>query len=128
MNSGAHQTESSAGCVVIVGPTSDCREVLATALSSRGLTTLAVNRTSAGLRLIREHEPDVVVLDGETADADDRRIQAELEAQLEDRHTPLIILGRVRGQTLVPRQVLSKPYHFAPLIHTIQELAAAKAA
>jgi hypothetical protein len=24
----------------------------------------------------------------------------------------------------VPRQVLAKPYHFAPLIHTIEELAA----
>ncbi len=128
MNSGAHQTDRSCGCVVIVGPSGDCREVLSTALSSRGLTTHAVNRTSAGLRLIREHEPDVVVLDGETADADDGRIQAELEAQLQDRRTPLIVLGRLRGQTLIPRQVLAKPYHFAPLVHTIQELAAARAA
>ena len=41
----------------------------------------------------------------------------------------LIVLGRLAGeQKLLPRQILSKPYHFAPLIHTIQELAAGKAA
>ena len=114
--------------VVIVGPSADCREVLEAALGSRGLQTYAAGEARTGLKLICEHEPDVVVLDGETADADDVRIQAELEASLAHRGTPLIVLGRVRGQKLLPRQVLAKPYHFAPLVHTIEALAAAKAA
>ena len=116
-------------CVVLVAPSGDCREVLETALTHRGLATYAAGQTRTALRLIREHEPAVVVLDGETADAGDGGVQAELEAQLAAHHTPLIVLGRVRGeQKLLPREVLAKPYHFAPLVHTIQELAAARAA
>jgi DNA-binding NtrC family response regulator len=114
--------------VVIVGPSADCREVLETALVSRGLQTFAASEARTGLKLICEHEPDVVVLDGETEDADDGRIQAELEASLAHRGTPLIVLGRIGGKKLLPRQVLAKPYHFAPLVHTIEALAAAKAA
>jgi CheY-like chemotaxis protein len=127
-NSSSNTT--SPGCVVLVGPSGDSREVLAAALAQRGLATYAAGQARTALRLIREHEPDVVVLDGETVDAGDGGMQAELEAQLEARRTPLIVLGRLRGQPsiLVPRQVLAKPYHFAPLVHTIQELAAAKAA
>jgi DNA-binding response OmpR family regulator len=129
MKSGAAQLESlSPGCVVLVGPSGDSREVLTTALMQRGLATYSAGQARTALRLIREHEPDVVVLDGETTDASDSGIQAELEAQLAASQTPLIVLGRVRGQTLLPRQILAKPYHFAPLVHTIQELAAAKAA
>jgi DNA-binding response OmpR family regulator len=113
---------------VIVGSSGDCREVLTAALAQRGLATYAAGQTRTALRLIREHEPDVVVLDGETADVSDRDLLAALESQLEQQGTPLIVLGRVRGQTLLPRQVLAKPYHFGPLVHTIQELAAARAA
>ena len=116
---------SSPRCVIVVAPNGDTREVLETALTHRGLATYAAEQARTALRLIREHEPAVVVLDGETADAGDGRIQAELEAQLEASGTPLIVLGRVRGaQKLLPREVLAKPYHFAPLVHTIQELAA----
>lgn len=129
MNSGAGNGQSlQPGCVILVGPNGDSREVLSTALRRRGLETYAAGQARTALRLIEEHAPDVVVLDGETADAGDGGIQAALEAQLEARGTPLIVLGRVRGQTLLPREVLTKPYHFAPLVHTIQELAAAKAA
>jgi len=129
MKAGASSGDSSSSpCVVIVGPSADCREVLSAALAQRGLATYAAPAARTALRLIRDHEPDVVVLDGDSADANDGSIQAELEAQLAARHTPLIVLGRVRGQTLLPLQVLAKPYHFAPLVHTIQKLAAAKAA
>jgi DNA-binding response OmpR family regulator len=98
--------------------------VLKAALCSRGLTAFAAQEARAGLRLIRDHDPAVVVLDGETSGADDGALQAELQSQLVGRPTALIVLGRLRGQRLLPRQVVAKPYHFAPLIHTIEELAA----
>lgn len=129
MEAGTTHSPSSPGCVLLVAPSGDCREVLSTALAQRGLATYAAGQARTALRLIREHQPDVVVLDGETADAADGELQAELDAQLQTRGTPLIVLGRLAGeQKLLPRQILSKPYHFAPLIHTIQELAAGKAA
>lgn len=120
---------SSPRCVIVVAPGGDSREVLETALTHRGLATYAAGQARTALRLIREHEPDVVVLDAETSDAGDGGIQAELEAELAANHTPLIVLGRVHGpQKLLPHEVLAKPYHFAPLIHTIQELAKSRAA
>lgn len=115
---------ASAGCVVVVGPSADCCDVLKTALCRRGLTAFAAREAHAGLRLIRDHAPAVVVLDGETCGADDGLLQEELQSQLAGRQASLIVLGRLRGRGLLPRQVLAKPYHFAPLIHTIEELAA----
>ena len=117
-------SSSSRGCVVVVGPSADCCEVLKTALGSRGLAAFAAREASAGLRLIRDHDPAVVVLDGETVGADDGALQAELQSQLADNHVALIVLGRLRGQRLLPRHILAKPYHFGPLVHTIEELAA----
>lgn len=122
-----HARQRSRSRVVVVS-SADCREVLQAALGNRGLETYATSSARSGLRLIRQHEPDVVVFDGEATDADDRAVQSELEAQLAERGTPLILLGRVRGGKLLPRHVLAKPYHFAPLVHTIEALAAAKAA
>ena len=111
-------------CVVVVGPSHYCCEVLKTALSRRGMTAFASTEARSGLRLIREHHPAVVVLDGETKGASDSVIQEELCAQLQREKAALIVLGPTRGQKLLPQQVLSKPYHFAPLVHTIEALAA----
>ena len=37
----------------------------------------------------------------------------------------LIVLGKIRrGPVFTGGHVISKPYHFAPLIHTIEQLAA----
>lgn len=129
MNVGAKPSDATPSrCVVIVGTSADCREVLETALARRGLATFAAGEARTGLRLIREHAPEVVVLDGESRYADDEQVQAELESQLEGGRAALIVLGRVRGRTLLPQQIVAKPYHFAPLVHTIEKLAAARAA
>ena len=111
-------------CVVVVGPSHDCCEVLKTALSRRGMTAFASTEARSVLRLIREHHPAVVVLDGETKGASDGMLQEELCSQLQREKAALVVLGRLRGQKLLPQQVLSKPYHFAPLVHTIEALAA----
>lgn len=115
---------SSAGCVVVVGPSTDCCDVIETALCSRGLRAFSAPGARAGIMLIRDHDPAVVVLDGEGFGPDDGGLTAELQSQLAGRHTALIVLGRLGDKGLLPRQVVAKPYHFAPLIHTIEELAA----
>lgn len=114
--------------VVIVEPDSDCRQVLLGTLSRRGLATYAAKGAGDGLKLICQHDPDVIVLDGDASGADDVELQEQLDSQLQRGHARLIVLGTLRSRRIVPQQRVAKPYHFAPLIHTIEAMAAAKAA
>jgi hypothetical protein len=76
----------------------------------------------AGLALAREHQPRVIVVDDETGASAQHPLLAE-------RNTSLIILGRAqraeRGNSVPGTQLVAKPYHYAPLIHKIEQLAKA---
>jgi len=116
--------------VLVVDPSAENREVLRTVLHQRGLTIFEADEASSGLALAQEHHPDVVVLDLDADDATSDPLQSQWRQELDRDHSSLIVLGRLRtGSPLTGSRVLAKPYHFAPLVHTIQELAgAAKAA
>jgi DNA-binding response OmpR family regulator len=111
--------------VLIVEASADCREVLRTALSRRGIATLATAALGEALRLVREHEPSVVVLDLEADQAQDAQVLAELDRQLSRRHASVVLLGPAGAGAPASQCVVAKPYHFAPLIHTIEALAKA---
>ena len=53
----------SACSVLIVDRSQSTGEVLQTALERRGVRTLAVGRSEAGLELARRHHPELIVLD-----------------------------------------------------------------
>ena len=111
-------------CVLIVEPSADEREVLRTALARRGLRIFEAAEVEAGLALAREHHPRVIVLDDDAgSDAAERRFAAGGDASL-------IVLGRApRSAGSEPdspgTQIVAKPYHYAPLIHKIEQLAKA---
>jgi CheY-like chemotaxis protein len=110
--------------VLIVDSSADNREVLRTVLARRGLQILEAEAAAEGLALAREHHPDVVVLDleGQRADAD--AIREQFSEQSRGREQSVIILGKIRrGPVFAGGHVISKPYHFAPLVHTIEQLA-----
>jgi CheY-like chemotaxis protein len=111
--------------VLIVDSSAENREVLRTVLERRGLATLEANDVESGLELARQHHPDVIVLDAEA----DRDCGDELHGRLSDEATEhdsrLIVLGKIRRQpAFAGGHVIAKPYHYAPLIHTIERLAA----
>jgi two-component system cell cycle response regulator DivK len=109
--------------VLIVDPSAENREVLRTVLASRGLRILEADAAEPGLALAREHHPDVIVLDVETTSADAE--QCRLAAASPGHSAELIMLGKLRrGEQFAGGHVISKPYHFAPLVHTIERLAA----
>jgi CheY-like chemotaxis protein len=112
------------GQVLIVDGSEDTREVLRTALRMRGVQTLEASGARQGVELARQHHPRVIVLDMETDSANDERICHEYEAQSRDNHSCLLVLGRaVNYEQHVPRErIVAKPYHFAPLIRTIERL------
>jgi CheY-like chemotaxis protein len=111
--------------VLIVDSSADNREVLRTVLARRGMQILEAEAAEQGLALARQHHPDVVVLDLEAEQDDTAAIRDQFSEQTPGRQKSVIILGKIRrGPTFTGGHVISKPYHFAPLIHTIEQLAA----
>lgn len=110
--------------VLIVDGSEDTREVLCTALQLRGVQTLQATGAQQGMELARQHHPHVIVLDLESESADDQQVCDQYEAESRNHHSNLVVLGRVRhyGGSLPKDRIVSKPYHFAPLIRTIERL------
>ncbi len=116
--------------VLIVDPSADNREVLRTALTRRGLRTIEADAPEQGLVLARIHRPDVIVLDADATAADDSHTNEQFAAEASDDRSQLIVLGKIprhpalAASQLAAGHLVSKPYHFAPLVHTIERLAA----
>lgn len=111
--------------VLIVDPSADNREVLRTILSRRGLTIFEAEAAQAGLELARAHHPDVIVLDVELEPGGDDAVRQQFAIAASQQESRLIVLGKVRrGPVFAGGHVISKPYHFAPLVRTIERLAA----
>jgi len=109
--------------VLIVDHSAEAREVLRTVLERRGVNILEASRGEDGLEILRAQHPQVVVLDLELAPGQ----QASLEDAYEDesrRHdASLVMLGRVsRGASRGTPRVIAKPYHYGPLVRTIEQL------
>lgn len=112
--------------VVIVDESAECREVLHTLLESRGVSSIEVSGAREGLEIIRRLRPEVVVLDLDAEAADDEGVRDALESVAREQDTALVVLGESRRylDALPDGQVLAKPYHYAPLIRTIERLLA----
>ena len=111
--------------VLLIDSSEEEREVLRFALQRRGLRIFETDEAEAGLRLAKQHLPRVIVLDLEAAAADREDVQAQFDAASAEQRCSLVILGRTRRyDALPPEQVLAKPYHYAPLVQTIEQLAA----
>lgn len=110
--------------VLIVDSSAENREVLRTVLSRRGLQIFEAGGADHGLELAREHHPDVIVLDLESEQAELGQVEDQFGAEARQQQSALVILGKARRASAARTQVIAKPYHFAPLVHTIEQLAA----
>ena len=110
--------------VLIVDRSEDCREVLRTLLAARGIATIETCEARQGLALLNRHRPSVVVLDLDAEAADDELVRQQFADESQENDSVLVVLGRVRRTfpALPNGRVISKPYHFAPLIRTIEQL------
>src|SRR5205823_2142695 len=117
--------------VLIVDSSADNREVLRTVLARRGMQILEAEAADEGLAMAREHHPDVIVLDleserpNEAERPDAATMREQFVGAARGRDQSVIVLGKIRrGPVFTGGHVISKPYHFAPLVHTIERLAA----
>jgi CheY-like chemotaxis protein len=111
--------------VLLVDRSAENREVLRIALERRGIQILEADEPAAGLNLLRDRRPGVVVLDLEVAD-DEESTFGQFDAAAESTAGRLVILGSLGASQENDRapSFFAKPYHFAPLIHKIEELLA----
>ena len=111
--------------VLIVDESADSLDVLQTALERRGVYTLTTRRPVEGLALAKDFHPDLILLDLESVeDQSGNAMQRNYDEAAKRENAPLILVGRTKGETnsLEGPHVVSKPYHYAPLIRKIQEL------
>ena len=111
--------------VLIVDGSSDSREVLRAVLELRGWHIIEADGTVAGLEMADALHPDVILLDTDTQAADDAAVQASFDDASRRNNASLVVIGQARFNGVDSRhRIVPKPYHYAPLIRTIDELSA----
>ena len=86
---------NTARSVLIVDQSEDSREVLRTILRKRGVKTLEAREGHAGLKMARDHRPDVIVLDVDEVAAD-HSLYDEFAEQADHDQTSLVAIGTMR--------------------------------
>lgn len=122
--------ERRSASVLIVDRSEESRDVLRTILENRGVNILEAKQGAEGLELLRDQHPSVVVLDLEVDDVDSAGLRGAFEDESRRNQTSLVMLGRVNranrsdddGNSPADRHIIEKPYHYGPLIRTIELL------
>ena len=109
--------------VLIVDQSDDSRDVIRTVLERRGVGVHEAPGARPGLEILRQCHPDVVVLDLEADAADDDQVRAAYELEVAQGHAEIVILGNMRRSSEpIAKHLVSKPYHYGPLIRKIEQL------
>lgn len=126
----ATSSDRRSASVLIVDRSEETRDVLRTILETRGVSILEARQGAEGLEMLREQHPRVVVLDLEGDASDPSTLQDAFENESRRNETSLVLLGRIEGAIRsddvdkMPntRHIIEKPYHYGPLIRTIEQL------
>ncbi len=111
--------------VLIVDSSAENTEVLQTALMRRGVNTLTARHAIEGANLVRQHHPDLIILDLEVySNGNLKGTIPPFWAFWGQKNIPLLLLGTLRRNCPpVPgSEFVSKPYHYGPLIRKIEEM------
>lgn len=109
--------------VLLFDSSPDTSEVLRMVLERRGIRILEASELEDGLRIARSQQPDLIVLDTEDV-PQGAAIRAAFAEESRKSRAALLILGRVDARESLPDcgRVIAKPYHFGPLIRTIEQI------
>ncbi|MCH2114320.1 MAG: hypothetical protein MK171_05340 [Pirellulales bacterium] len=110
--------------VLIVDSSRESREILKTLLERQGAATLEAAGIRRATELAEQEQPDLIVLDEDSDTGPSDSEQPDLEFVASRSAIPIVVLGTAkRHKTRIPTvQLVSKPYHYGPLIHRIEEL------
>ncbi len=109
--------------VLLVDRSDDSRDVLRTVLERRGVEIYEAPSAHTGLEMLRQHHPDVIVLDLEAEAANDATVRAAYDNERASNPAEMVILGNLRqDQQATDQHIVRKPYHYGPLIQKIEQL------
>ncbi len=113
--------------VLIVDASRESREVLRMLLELRGATTIEADDPEQALQITDTVRPDLILFDADSDATSTGTPTNELRAAATRNHTPIVILGKLRQlhDSLQSGQIVTKPYHYGPLIRKIDGLLAA---
>ncbi len=104
--------------VLVVDPSAESREVIRTVLERRGVAVVEADNARTGEQLAQQFCPHLVVVDDESVPNTNTETGAGGGAHLD---VPRVVLGKLRRTGEADRS-LPKPYQYATLIRTIEEL------
>ena len=110
--------------VLIVDASRESREVLRMLLELRGATTMEANDPGQALQLTAVTRPDLILLDADSDLTATGTPTHDLREAANRSHTPIVILGKLRQLQgdAESGQIVTKPYHYGPLIRKIDGL------
>ena len=109
--------------VLIVDQSDEMRQVLRAILEYRGWEIVEVRAAQQGLDLANACRPDVIVLDLETLQDAAATPNGENVPAWQATDAPLVFLGRMPCDCRSTQdRCLTKPYHYGPLLRTIEEV------
>lgn len=114
--------------LVIVEDNDDLREMLACFLQMHGFTVVVAEDGEAGLRIIRQQPPDLVITDIAMPNMDGLSMIREMRRLPETRSVPVLVLTAYRGKisdeaiAAGATQAAYKPMQLEALIRMIKQL------
>lgn len=110
--------------VLIVDRSPENREVLRTVLQRSGCEIFESDRAAEGLSLAEKCRAKVLVVDLDTVNSAGPNALAGFDEQAKSENGSVLLLGRIPKckDGVDHKNVVPKPYHYAPLIRKIEEL------
>ncbi len=107
--------------VLIVEDDADIREALEEALAIDGHSVLSAPDGQAGMRMLRESEPDLVLLDLMMPVMDGWQFLAERDRDARARDVPVVVMSAAgaRGSVRSASAYLAKPFELGDLLATV---------
>lgn len=110
--------------VLIVDASRESRDILRALLDRQGTEILETSQIQAAGAITDREQPDLIVCDSDCDRSPNNRVTRELARQASRSAIPIVVLGTVRRDfgPLSDGDLVSKPYHYAPLIRKIEGL------
>ncbi len=131
----ANMTAGSGKLVLIVDDEADIRKMLKRLLSDKGYRTIEADRGLLALRLVKEHVPDLIVLDAMLPELHGFDIARRIKGSEKYGHIPIVMISAVyRGwriaedlkQSYGIEEYIEKPFRLADVVAAINRAFASK--
>jgi CheY-like chemotaxis protein len=131
----ADMTTGSGKLVLIVDDEADIRKMLKRLLTDKGFRTIEADRGLLALRLVKEHVPDLIVLDAMLPELHGFDIARRIKGSEKYGHIPIVMISAVyRGwriaedlkQSYGIEEYLEKPFRLADVVAAVNRAFAAK--